>query len=82
MDDREVERPADIGSPEQGLESEQPPHVDDDVKRNINPSRRRRVEHLLAGARRLMPGIRTLFGFQLIAVLNDSVPTSSRPTSS
>ena len=42
LDERQVELPADVGSPEQGLESDQPPHVDSnssDVKRNINPAR-------------------------------------------
>lgn len=41
-DEKQVELPDDVGSPEQGLEDEQPPHSDADVKRNINPSRTER----------------------------------------
>lgn len=32
----------------------------------------RQVEHMLDEARMILPGIQTLFGFQLIAVFNDS----------
>ena len=37
--ERIIEQQEGVGSPEQGLESEQPAPSDDDVKRNINPSR-------------------------------------------